>query len=80
MEETTNSVPVGTCARHGRFWAVTDAAGQLVCVAVYKKGAQEVLRRLGLATGTAMATDPPDTSDATKNLGTTQKGRQRGEH
>jgi hypothetical protein len=31
-----------------RFWAVYDADGVLVCVAVYKKGAVEVARRLGL--------------------------------
>ncbi|MBI2060644.1 MAG: hypothetical protein HYT87_12815 [Nitrospirae bacterium] len=30
-----------------RFWAVYDAAGELVCVTVYKKGALEVARRLG---------------------------------
>jgi hypothetical protein len=31
---------------YGRYWAVYDAAGVLVCVCVYKKGAQEVVRRL----------------------------------
>jgi hypothetical protein len=30
-----------------RFWAVYDAAGTLICVCVYKKGAEEVARRLG---------------------------------
>lgn len=40
----------GTFEKHGRFWAVTDAAGRLVCLAVYKKGAAEVLRRLVLTT------------------------------
>jgi hypothetical protein len=34
--------------RYGRFWGVYDADGALVCVAVYKKGAVEVARRLGL--------------------------------
>ncbi len=33
-------------ARYGRFWAVYDPAGSLVCVTVYKKGAAEVIRRL----------------------------------
>ncbi len=33
-------------ARYGRFWAVYDPAGGLVCVTVYKKGATEVIRRL----------------------------------
>lgn len=30
----------------GRFWAVYDEEGELVCITVYKKGAQEVTRRL----------------------------------
>ena len=30
----------------GRYWAVYDNAGALVCVCLYKKGAQEVVRRL----------------------------------
>lgn len=34
------------CARYGRFWAVYDPAGVLICVTVYKKGAAEVIRRL----------------------------------
>lgn len=32
--------------RHGRFWAVYDQAGVLVCLCVYLKGAREVVRRL----------------------------------
>ena len=32
-----------------RFWAVRDGAGALVCVCVYKRGAQEVIRRLSPA-------------------------------
>ena len=35
-------------AARGRFWAVHDRHGQLVCVTVYKKGAREVVRRLSL--------------------------------
>ena len=31
---------------HSRFWAVRDSDGQLVCVCVYRRGAQEVIRRL----------------------------------
>lgn len=38
--------------RYGRYWAVYDPAGVLVCVTVYKKGAAEVVRRL-TATGAA---------------------------
>lgn len=29
-----------------RYWAVYDDNGQLICVTVYKKGANEVMRRL----------------------------------
>lgn len=32
--------------KYGRYWAVYDHAGELVCVCLYKKGAAEVLRRL----------------------------------
>lgn len=32
--------------RSSRYWAVVDAAGALVCVTVYKRGAEEVVRRL----------------------------------
>lgn len=31
---------------NSRFWAVVDAADELVCVTVYKRGALEVVRRL----------------------------------
>ena len=40
--------------RRGRFWAVHDQKGQLVCLAVYKKGAREVVRRLSPATPTLL--------------------------
>ena len=29
-----------------RHWAVIDVDGSLICLCVYRKGAQEVLRRL----------------------------------
>jgi hypothetical protein len=29
-----------------RFWEVRDAAGELVCLTVYRRGAREVVRRL----------------------------------
>ena len=32
--------------RRGRYWAVYADGGELICLAVYKKGAQEVLRWL----------------------------------
>ena len=33
----------------GRHWAIHDPDGALVCVALYKKGANEVARRLNAA-------------------------------
>jgi hypothetical protein len=35
-----------TIKRYGRYWAVYDTVGVLVCICLYKKGAQEVVRRL----------------------------------
>ncbi len=35
-----------TINRRGRYWEVCDSAGDLVCLAVYKCGAREVVRRL----------------------------------
>jgi len=35
--------------KRGRHWKVSDGNGDLVCLAVYKKGAQEVVRRLKAA-------------------------------
>ena len=32
--------------KYGRYWALYDDAGELVCICLYKKGAAEVLRRL----------------------------------
>ena len=37
--------------KHGRYWAVLDADGTLVCITLYKKGAQEVVNRLMKAVG-----------------------------
>lgn len=31
---------------NSRYWQVTDPAGELVCIAVYKRGGREVMRRL----------------------------------
>jgi hypothetical protein len=56
-----------TVAKHGRtrFWAVRDGGGDLICVCVYKRGAQEVARRLSLeiATGDCYLREtPPETA------------------
>jgi hypothetical protein len=31
---------------NSRYWQVIDPAGELVCVAVYKRGGREVIKRL----------------------------------
>lgn len=41
-----------------RFWAVLDASGALVCVCVYKRGAEEVIRRLDRTQANATLPDP----------------------
>lgn len=35
-----------TVERYGRYYAVRDERGELVCVTLYKRGALEVVRRL----------------------------------
>jgi hypothetical protein len=32
--------------KHSRWWEVRDPEDELVCLAVYRKGAREVVRRL----------------------------------
>ena len=32
--------------KHSRWWEVRDPQDELVCLTVYRKGAQEVVRRL----------------------------------
>ncbi len=44
-EEGEQQTPF-TMQRWGRFYGVRDPAGELVCVTVYKCGAEEVIRRL----------------------------------
>jgi hypothetical protein len=47
-QQNNEQQPGYQVAKYGksRFWAVVDAAGELVCVTVYKRGAEEVVRRL----------------------------------
>ena len=37
-----------TISRYRRFWAVYEGENELVCLCVYRKGALEVSRRLGV--------------------------------
>lgn len=46
-------------ARYKRFWAVYEASGDLLCVCVYKKGAQAVLTRLTPSGGTPLLPPAP---------------------
>ena len=39
---------------YGRYWAIYDQAGVLVCLCVYRKGALEVVRRLQSAPPSAL--------------------------
>jgi hypothetical protein len=32
--------------RRNRYWEVRDPEGELICLAVYKRGAKEVVRRM----------------------------------
>ena len=43
--------------KHSRYWALYDAASTLVCLCVYKKGAQEVQRRLARQEGKELRQD-----------------------
>jgi hypothetical protein len=56
-----------TMTKYGRFWAVWDRDGGLVCVTVYRKGAQEVLRRL--------QTQEPGVAAPTAAVPARQRGR-----
>ena len=52
MSASNKRIPVESSAepfeirRHGRAFAVHDPAGDLVVIALYRKGAEEVVRRL----------------------------------
>jgi hypothetical protein len=41
-----DSQPGYSIGKYGRNWYVPDPAGELVCLTVYKRGAEEVVRRL----------------------------------
>ena len=41
---------------YGRFFAVHDSAGELICITVYRKGAAEVIRRIAEAQETRIVT------------------------
>ena len=48
-----------TIEKRGRFWAVRDSAGELVCLCVYKCGALEVIRRLQAANRSVLRESAP---------------------
>ena len=43
------------CVRENRGREVRDAAGELVCLTVYRRGAREVVRRLSVSAVAATA-------------------------
>jgi len=45
-QEEGDEPPAYTIQRRDRFYEVRDPAGELVCMTVYKCGAEEVIRRL----------------------------------
>jgi hypothetical protein len=55
-----------TIRKYGRYWALYDEAGELVCVCLYRKGAAEVLRRL------QQPTAPPAPPTQTRHTPRTQ--------
>jgi hypothetical protein len=58
-----------TISKHGRrFWRVYDDDGSLVCVACYRKGAQEVVRRLNVARNDEDETDPVEAARETASV------------
>lgn len=58
--------------RHGPYWAVYDAAGTLVCLTVYKKGAAEVVRRLTMVETAASHLSEASSREAARPVGRTQ--------
>lgn len=54
--------------KESRYFAVYDGAGQLVAVTVYKRGAEEVKRRLSQATETTK--EAADDSAASRSFTT----------
>jgi hypothetical protein len=54
-DDPKNPAPAGTSKpayiivkqTKGRWWEVRNANNELVCLTVYRKGAREVVRRLG---------------------------------
>jgi len=45
-DSTAQGQATYTITRRHRHWEVRDSAGELVCLTVYKRGAEEVVRRL----------------------------------
>jgi hypothetical protein len=43
---TYNGYIIQRYRSYARYWALYDSEGELVCLTVYRKGAEEVVRRL----------------------------------
>ena len=46
-----------TITKHGRFFALCDAEGELIAITVYKKGALEIIRRLNAGAAVAASSE-----------------------
>ena len=59
-----------TIMRHGRrFWRLEEEDGTLVCVTVYRKGAEEVVRRLVALGGPTVTENEERTGKTTEKKG-----------
>ncbi|MBA2671553.1 MAG: hypothetical protein H0U67_14370 [Gemmatimonadetes bacterium] len=59
LESTSSPVPPFSIEKRSRAWAVLDQRGELVCLALYKKGAFEVVRRLSERSGLRRTSQAP---------------------
>jgi hypothetical protein len=59
LESTMTPAPSYSIEKRSRAWAVTDSRGELVCLALYRKGAREVVRRLSDLSGVAKTSPEP---------------------
>jgi len=57
--------------KQGRYWAVVDTDGTLVCLCVYRKGALEVVRRLQSRNAAQQWIDHNGPADGAQDAGAT---------
>ena len=57
--------------KQGRYWAVIDTDGTLVCLCVYRKGATEIARRLQALDAAQQWVDHNGPADSGQGAGAT---------